>query len=74
MSAPVVVVIAANVRDGREWTEHHAPQHSVIVTPRSMDGVRGCLADSVVWTRGALRLPQEVRDRIWRTVAPALLT
>lgn len=76
MASFPTVVIAAHVRDGREWAATNGVKIRalVVVTPRSPYAARGCVGDSVVWTRGALRLPQGVRDRLWDEVAPCFMT
>jgi len=68
------IVIAAHVRDGRDWVAANRPECVVVVTPRSPHGARGFIGDSVAWTRGALRLPEETRERLWAEVAPCFLT
>ena len=68
------IVIACHVRDGRDWVEMNQPKRVVVVTPRSLHGARGIVGDSVAWTRGALCLPREVRDRLWDVVAPCFAT
>jgi len=72
MTRPTIL-IACHLRDARDWMGANHPDSVVVVTPRSINGARGFNADSVAWTRGALRLPQETRDQMWHEVAPCFL-
>jgi hypothetical protein len=67
------IVLALNVREGEDWASRNVSGDYLVVTPRSLDRVRGYTAQTLAWTPAGWALNRVTRHKMLDAVSPSFM-